>query len=695
VGVQGMNLIDALEQIKWIPSIRVTFIDVIQIIIITLALYYLTKNLYMTRAWILVKGLMIIGAVYLIIYLTDMVVLQTIMQGLFSTLMIAIIIMLQPELQRLVELIGKRKLVDIKSLILRKQEMQLWSSDRTIHEIANACEKMGAVKTGALIVIERDIPLTDCIDSGIQLESKVSSQLLINIFEKNTPLHDGAVIVRKDKIESATCYLPLSSNPDIDKNLGTRHRAALGISETTDCAVVVVSEETGAVSFCFDGTIKHNIGRSELIQLMREAMKKSDEVVVGAKKSNSPKWIKILAPIFGVIIWMTVTATMDPITTTTVSGVPVTTINTEVLDDMGQTYTITSGNTISVKVKGRRSLVDYITANDIIATADFSKMSIVYSVPIHVDTIPEYEDVEVTAVQSMMKLNLEELAQTTVRVEVNIVGDVNEDYVIVVNEMESNTITVTCPKSIAKTIDKAVVTVDASDRTTNFISTVSPVLYDRNGDVISDSNVSINQDSIVVFVDVYDVKEIPIKITLQKQDLSASEYYVLNNYVPEFNTIRIASDNDTLTALQELDVVVDPSEKNDTADSIVVNLREYIPEGCYLAKNQHDQMSVELDLIKYKKMQIKISASDVKISGYDTKSFIATISQMPSTIELYYNVNVVNPETITLATLQPIIKVQDAKQGKYDAVITLTEIDGVTITSDLNIQYTLNTKINR
>jgi diadenylate cyclase len=695
VGVQGMNLIDALEQIKWIPSIRVTFIDVIQIIIITLALYYLTKNLYMTRAWILVKGLMIFGAVYLIIYLTDMVVLQTIMQGLFSTLMIAIIIMLQPELQRLVELIGKRKLVDIKSLILRKQEMQLWSSDRTIHEIANACEKMGAVKTGALIVIERDIPLTDCIDSGIQLESKVSSQLLINIFEKNTPLHDGAVIVRKDKIESATCYLPLSSNPDIDKNLGTRHRAALGISETTDCAVVVVSEETGAVSFCFDGTIKHNIGRSELIQLMREAMKKSDEVVVGAKKSNSPKWIKILAPIFGVIIWMTVTATMDPITTTTVSGVPVTTINTEVLDDMGQTYTITSGNTISVKVKGRRSLVDYITANDIIATADFSKMSIVYSVPIHVDTIPEYEDVEVTAVQSMMKLNLEELAQTTVRVEVNIVGDVNEDYVIVVNEMESNTITVTCPKSIAKTIDKAVVTVDASDRTTNFISTVSPVLYDRNGDVISDSNVSINQDSIVVFVDVYDVKEIPIKITLQKQDLSASEYYVLNNYVPEFNTIRIASDNDTLTALQELDVVVDPSEKNDTADSIVVNLREYIPEGCYLAKNQHDQMSVELDLIKYKKMQIKISASDVKISGYDTKSFIATISQMPSTIELYYNVNVVNPETITLATLQPIIKVQDAKQGKYDAVITLTEIDGVTITSDLNIQYTLNTKINR
>ena len=132
-------------------------------------------------------------------------------------------------------------------------------SEKTINEIAKACYEMGKVKTGALIVIERDVMLNEYIRTGIPLDSLVSSQLLINIFEKNTPLHDGAVIVRGDRVVSATCYLPLTDSLSLSKDLGTRHRAAVGISEVSDSLTIVVSEETGKVSIALDGELYRNV----------------------------------------------------------------------------------------------------------------------------------------------------------------------------------------------------------------------------------------------------------------------------------------------------------------------------------------------------------------------------------------------------------------------------------------------------
>ena len=278
-----MNIAQLFEEIKWMPSLDVSFIDVIQIIILAFVLFYLEKTLYKTRAWILVKGLFIIGIVYVFISLTDMIVLQTIMQGLFSTILIAIIIMLQPELQRIVELIGAKKLPGIKSFLLKKPQRVTWYDKNTICEIVEACNSMGSVKTGALIVLERGIPLKEYLQSGIAIDSVISKQMLINIFEKNTPLHDGAVIIRKNKIASATCYLPLSMNYGIDKSLGTRHRAALGITESSDCVVIVVSEETGNISFCVEGKIHHNLTPSQLNDLLQEHMYKGDETFVEKK----------------------------------------------------------------------------------------------------------------------------------------------------------------------------------------------------------------------------------------------------------------------------------------------------------------------------------------------------------------------------------------------------------------------------
>jgi diadenylate cyclase len=145
-------------------------------------------------------------------------------------------------------------------------------SERTVNEIVKATFEMAKVKTGALIVVEKDMLLSEYERTGIPLDSLVSSQLLINIFEKNTPLHDGAIIVRGDRVVSATCYLPLSDNMDLDKGLGTRHRAAVGISEVSDSLTIIVSEETGAVSTAVGGRIRRKLDSDQLrIQLMELA----------------------------------------------------------------------------------------------------------------------------------------------------------------------------------------------------------------------------------------------------------------------------------------------------------------------------------------------------------------------------------------------------------------------------------------
>ena len=142
-------------------------------------------------------------------------------------------------------------------------------SERSVEEIVRACYEMGAVKTGALIVLERDIVLSEYEKTGIEIDAKISSQLLINIFEHNTPLHDGAVLVRNDRIQAATCYLPLSDNLSLNKNLGTRHRAAVGISEVSDALTIIVSEETGNVSYAQKGRINTGVTQTDLKEQLR------------------------------------------------------------------------------------------------------------------------------------------------------------------------------------------------------------------------------------------------------------------------------------------------------------------------------------------------------------------------------------------------------------------------------------------
>lgn len=179
--------------------------------------------------------------------------------NLASTLIVGVIVIFQPELRKVLEQLGQKRIMASLIPFDAGKEVKERFTDKTISELVKACFDMGEVKTGALIVIEQNELLTDYIRTGINLDAILTSQLLINIFEHNTPLHDGAVIVRENRIVAATCYLPLSDNMELSKQLGTRHRAGVGISEQTDSVTIIVSEETGQVSVAQGGKLTRSV----------------------------------------------------------------------------------------------------------------------------------------------------------------------------------------------------------------------------------------------------------------------------------------------------------------------------------------------------------------------------------------------------------------------------------------------------
>ncbi|MDD3219235.1 MAG: diadenylate cyclase CdaA [Lachnospiraceae bacterium] len=242
------------------PQIRI--IDIVQIAIIAVFLYYFFVWVKSTRAYSLIKGILVVLAFVLIAQILGMDTILWITQNLATFALIAVIVIFQPELRKVLESLGQKNFVT--SIIPSGKEEKQRFDDKTISELVRASFEMAEVKTGALIVLEQDIVLKEYENTGIPLDSILTSQLLINIFEHNTPLHDGAVLVRDNRIVAATCYLPLSESTNLSKKLGTRHRAGLGISEVSDSLTIIVSEETGRVSTAYRSELKTGLSTSEL-----------------------------------------------------------------------------------------------------------------------------------------------------------------------------------------------------------------------------------------------------------------------------------------------------------------------------------------------------------------------------------------------------------------------------------------------
>ena len=259
-----------------LPNVSFSATDIVEILILAWLVYHILNWIKTSHAWTLLRGILIIAAALAAIYLLQMDTLIYIIQQGMSIVIITLVVVFQPELRKVLETLGEREILNHSFLFGQSRNTIGRFSDRTVDELVRACVEMSAERTGALIVIEQNENLHEYERTGIEIDALVTSQLLINIFEHNTPLHDGAVIVRGDRVTAATCYLPLSDNKSLSKALGTRHRAGVGVSEMTDSFTIIVSEETGGISAAYKGELQRNITekvlRDRLVELQNKAV---------------------------------------------------------------------------------------------------------------------------------------------------------------------------------------------------------------------------------------------------------------------------------------------------------------------------------------------------------------------------------------------------------------------------------------
>ncbi len=281
-----------MEQLKsyfenyltWLRVPQINLVDIVEIIILAFCVYHIIVWIKDTRAWVLLKGVIVIVLVWVVAVVFNMDVLLWLYRNVMILGLTALVVIFQPEFRNALEQIGRRSFASL-TPGTEKDDKKRRYSRKSLEAISTATFAMAKVKTGALIVVEQEIQCRDQEVSGIPLDSEISSQLLINIFEHNTPLHDGAVILRENRIVAATCYLPLSNNFKVSKELGTRHRAALGISEVSDSLTIVVSEETGYVSVAKEGVLERNITKNRLDQMLHMVAKRTVSI-------SDQKWWK-------------------------------------------------------------------------------------------------------------------------------------------------------------------------------------------------------------------------------------------------------------------------------------------------------------------------------------------------------------------------------------------------------------------
>ncbi|MDD6918829.1 MAG: diadenylate cyclase CdaA [Peptoniphilaceae bacterium] len=269
-----MNFLENI--ITSLMLIRVT--DIIDISIVAFVIYKLFSLLRNTRAEQVLKGLIFVLFFASIADILNLNTVSWVMNQFLTVALVFIIVVFQPELRSALERLGRGRSLFSSEKIQR--------DERSIDELVSAMSSLSRQKIGALVVLEREVGLSDIIESGTKLDSDISSELLINIFIPNTPLHDGAVIIRKNTIAAAACYLPLSSSNTIAKELGTRHRAAIGISEKSDCLVVIVSEETGNISVAENGKINRYFDEESLRIRLKNELVNTDDLLKKEKKGE-------------------------------------------------------------------------------------------------------------------------------------------------------------------------------------------------------------------------------------------------------------------------------------------------------------------------------------------------------------------------------------------------------------------------
>ena len=571
-----------LNQIN-MPNLRWT--DIVEILILTFLIYHILLWIKNTRAWSLLKGLLVIGAFVALAALFNMSTILWIVQHVTGLAVTAVVILLQPELRSAMEELGQTNILSSLFNLDNQRTPEGRFSDKTISEIIRATMQMSRVRTGALIVIEQTTPLQEYARTGIDMDALVTSQLLINIFEKNTPLHDGAVIIRKNRVVAATCYLPLSENR-MDKKLGTRHRAGVGISEVTDSLTIIVSEETGDISLAYRGSLTQGVSEDYL-----------------KIRSLFNNWgLKIVSLIVAIFLWLFVTNYQDPETVLTVNNVPVKLLHTEAVKSEGKIYIVLDdSDTIPVvTINAPRSIVDKLEADNVIATADLEDMNPDYTVPITITTNKYSDSISnISGSIRSVSLSVEDEARAIFPIEASVAGSAADGYQMGQVAMDQNQVRVTGPKSEVERVKSAGVIVDISDSDRTVSTNAEIHLYDEDGrDIDIDKNLTLNIDKVMVRVEVLPLKVVPIKIAVSGKPVEG--YRMTGETSVEPGQVMVAGKKSTLDTLSAISIPSSELNVTGRTNDLVktFDLRNYLPSGVELAEGEGETVKVTIEIVE-------------------------------------------------------------------------------------------------
>lgn len=682
--------------------------DLFEIIIISFTVYFIAKSIIDTRIWVVVKGMIYLLIAYGAFVLFNMQVLAQIFLMFIALCLVGIVLALQPEIKKLLEQTGSKDYFKtFFKFMQRDKQTSLTFQDKTLNALVDACENMSETKTGALIVFELDTPLEDIIATGQRMDAIVQKALLIQTFVKNTPLHDGAMVIKGDRIDSATCYLPLSENTKISKDLGTRHRAGIGVTEQVNCFVLIVQEETGAISWAENGKLRHKVQLKELRQKLTEIQHRKDLNFNKKKKQSkdSSKEIgkslgkviahnireKILAVVCQCLIWVTVLNFINPNTTRRFQDVPVKPVNTDVLNQSDQTYDIIQGNTTQVIVKGRRSILDSLDASDITATADFNNINIAYAIPIDVEISEQYSDDIQISYQSTksMKVELDTIAETLVDVQYNIVGEQASGNYISTVTSDVSQLSISGPNKLISTIDKVVLEVNVDGVSQQFDTQATPKIYDRNGQLIDNDRLILSEQSFDVHVEVLKTKQVPVNINVVNQN---KDIRILNTSYDSQSDIQLAGQSEALADIDELNIEVDISNDLKQLQQSklvkVIDLNEYLNNGIQIAGDS--KMNISVDVERKAEQVFNLQASQIQIQNL-RDGYTAQIDQSKT-----YSITVVGFESdlqgLTVQQIAPYVDLSGLRSGSHEVEIQInpsTEDDTLSLKENIKALVTL------
>ena len=698
-----LNIIEKLNEfivtyVPYFPSFRIS--DIFEILLLIFIVYKVIRSLKNSRVVVVGKGLFILFIFYNIAYLLNFEVIVLLFESILSLLLFALIIVFQPELRKILEQIGTKGVnIDIKALFGKSKPVFKYYEDNVIDELAEACFSMSAVKTGALIVIEREIPLNDYFKSGTMLNADLSAGLLVNIFEKNTPLHDGAVVMYGNKVKAAACVLPISQTIELAKRYGTRHRAACTTSEVTDAIVLVVSEETGGVSLFSEGKMKKlgspEVFKNALRELQIRKVIDLNETVSKEKfsfksiiHSNNFK-LKVASVIVGFLGWILMVNITNPVTTKVISDIPIEFTNVQVIESTGKTFEVLSEEYVDIIVKDKRSVVDKISRSDVVVVADLTKLSVVNAVQLQA-IIDKYPSAEIKFVESdTINVKLDNVISKEVNVELEKTVDSNSLTYVPELHTETNRVVVKGGKSLVNTVDKIVCTYDVTDAEGTYKGEAIPIVYDKNGDIIDSKSLQIGVEKVYATGKVYNVKEIPIKVDLGTDVVSGLK---VHNVVSEPLTIKLSGDDSVLNNLKlfeiDLDISVNSQSVINNQYSMSVNILDYIPKGLYyVGENEKIDVIINFETLNTKdfefttdEFRIDNLASNLNVSFKD-KFIQIRVSGEDSVLE-----------SLTKENIKPFLDVSGLEAGSYNLIVQFDGFDNVIIEENKSVKLDISEK---